>query len=147
MFSPYFYYVIANRLYKHKIPFLPKIITMLIRLIFTCYLPYKAKIGGKLTLGYGGMGIVIHDNAVIGTNCHFDQGVTIGGSSKKIDVPIIGNNVYLGAGAKVIGPVKIGNDVVIGANAVVLSNLPDNCVAVGVPAKVIKYGIKKSDYV
>jgi serine O-acetyltransferase len=116
-------------------------------MIFTCYLPHKAKIDGPLILGYGGMSVVIHDRVVIGKNCHIDQCVTIGGTSKKIDVPVLGDNVYVGAGAKIIGPVSIGNNVVIGANAVVLCDLPDNCVAVGVPAKVIKHGIEKSDYV
>jgi len=147
IFKPYFYYKIANKLYLKKIPILPNIITMFIRMIFTCYLPHKAKIDGPLVLGYGGMSVVIHDRVVIGKNCHIDQCVTIGGTSKKIDVPVLGDNVYVGAGAKIIGPVSIGNNVVIGANAVVLCDLLDNCVAVGVPARVIKHGIEKSDYV
>lgn len=147
MFSPYCYYKIANFLYRKNVPFIPRIITLLIRMIFTCYLPHRAQIDGPLVLGYGGMSVVIHDRVVIGKNCHIDQCVTIGGTSKKIDVPVLGDNVYVGAGAKIIGPVSIGNNVVIGANAVVLCDLPDNCVAVGVPAKVIKHGIEKSDYV
>ena len=147
MFSPYCYYKISNFLYRKNVPFLPRIITLFIRMVFTCYLPHKAKIDGPLILGYGGMSVVIHDRVVIGKNCHIDQCVTIGGTSKKIDVPVLGDNVYVGAGAKIIGPVSIGNNVVIGANAVVLCDLPDNCVAVGVPAKVIKHGIEKSDYV
>lgn len=147
MFSPYTYYKFSNFLYRKKIPVLPQLITMILRLVFTCYLPHRAQINGPLVLGYGGMSVVIHDRVVIGKNCHIDQCVTIGGTSKKIEVPVLGDNVYVGAGAKIIGPVVIGSNVVIGANAVVLSNLPDNCVAVGIPAKVIKHGIEKSDYV
>ena len=52
---------------------------------------------------------------------------------------IIGDNCIIGAGAKIIGNVKIGNNVKIGANAVVVKDIPDNCTAVGVPAKIITH--------
>ena len=52
--------------------------------------------------------------------------------------PNIGDEVKLSAGAKVIGDINIGSKVIIGANAVATKDLPSNCVAVGVPAKVIK---------
>lgn len=52
-------------------------------------------------------------------------------------VPTIGNNVVISSGAKIIGKVYIGNNVMIGAGAVVVNDLPNNSVAVGVPAKVI----------
>ncbi|MDA9074604.1 hypothetical protein N9K21_04515 [Amylibacter sp.] len=51
--------------------------------------------------------------------------------------PTIGNNVIIGSGAKVMGNIKIGNNIKIGANTVVINDLPDNCIAVGVPARVI----------
>lgn len=50
----------------------------------------------------------------------------------------IGNNVYIGTGAYVMPGVTIGNNCIIGANAVVTKDIPDNSVAVGMPAKVIK---------
>ena len=50
--------------------------------------------------------------------------------------PIIGNNVDIGAGAKVLGRITIGNNVLIGANAVVIKDVPDNSIAVGVPAEI-----------
>lgn len=56
---------------------------------------------------------------------------------------IIGNNVLLFAGAKIIGNVKIGDNVVIGVNAVVTHDIPDNAVAVGIPAKVLNYNGKE----
>ena len=49
----------------------------------------------------------------------------------------------VGAGAKVLGPFKVGNNVRIAAGAVVLDEVPDNCTAVGVPARVVKKGIKR----
>ena len=53
-------------------------------------------------------------------------------------VPTIGDNVEINAGVIIIGPVHIGNYVRIGANAVVIHDIPDNCTAVGIPAKVVK---------
>lgn len=50
----------------------------------------------------------------------------------------LGDNVFIGTGAIILPNIKIGNNVVIGAGAVVSKDLPDNCVAVGVPAKIIK---------
>ena len=44
----------------------------------------------------------------------------------------------VGAGAKVLGPIKIGDNVRIAAGAVVLDEIPDNCTAVGVPARVVR---------
>ncbi|MBB1436757.1 serine acetyltransferase [Pseudoalteromonas sp. SG43-6] len=138
---------LSFKLYKYKVPIIPKLLSLFIRLIFNCYLSEKSNFPKDLILGYGGLSIVIHERAMIGFDCHIDQCVTIGGTSKVYGVPIIGESVYIGAGAKVLGNITIGNNVVIGANAVVLCDLPDNCVAVGVPAKVIKHGIEKSDYV
>ena len=51
--------------------------------------------------------------------------------------PVIGDNVYVGAGAKVIGKVLIGNNVAIGANCVVIQDVPDQAVVVGIPGKVV----------
>ena len=47
--------------------------------------------------------------------------------------------MYIAPGAKIIGGIKIGNNVAIGANAVVVKDLPDNAVAVGIPAEIISY--------
>ena len=52
--------------------------------------------------------------------------------------PVIGNNVTLGATVTIIGNVHIGNNVKIGAGSVVVKDIPDNSIAVGNPARVIK---------
>lgn len=97
-------------------------------------IPLNAKIAGGLLLPHAN-GVVIHPDANIGPNCLIFQQVTIGtrGSSA---APQIGGHVDIGAGAKILGPVQIGNHVLIGANAVVLIDVPDNCMAVGIPAVV-----------
>ena len=56
-----------------------------------------------------------------------------------INRPQVGDDVVLGAGAKILGGIKVGSGVVVAANSLVLESLPDHAVALGVPAKVIKY--------
>jgi acetyltransferase-like isoleucine patch superfamily enzyme len=51
---------------------------------------------------------------------------------------VLGENVWLGTGAKVLDGVSLGDDVVVGANAVVTDDIPSGCVAVGVPARVVR---------
>jgi serine O-acetyltransferase len=103
-------------------------------------IPFTARIGPGLYIGHFG-GIILSPETVLGENCNISQGVTIGqaGREGKQLTPIIGDRVYIGPGAKIFGGIKIGNDVAIGANAVVTKDLPDNAVAVGVPAKIVSY--------
>lgn len=84
---------------------------------------------------HGLNGIIVSPKAKIGRNTMIYQQVTIAQKNNKS--PIIGDNVVIGAGAKIIGGVKIGNNVAIGANSVVVTDVPDCCIAVGVPAKII----------
>jgi serine O-acetyltransferase len=104
---------------------------------------FEAEIGGGLYLAHLA-GVVIGSRTKIGCNAYLLQGVTLGGSrGKERDgqtQPVVGDNVLIAAGAKILGPVRIGNNVEIGANAVVLDDLPDDSVAVGVPARVIRAG-------
>ena len=101
-------------------------------------IPYQADIGEGTIIGYQGIGVVIHKRCVIGRNCHIAQNVTMGGTSDLYEVPILGDNVSVGAGANIIGAVHVGNNVKIGAGAVVIRDIPNNCIAVGVPARIIK---------
>lgn len=87
-------------------------------------------------------GIIVSYYANIGENCTIMQQVTIAEEHGK--AASIGNNVFIGAGAKIIGGVHIGNNVKIGANAVVVNDVPDDCTAVGVPARIINRN-KESD--
>lgn len=79
MLNAIVFYRISRWLYLHHIPFLPKLVTLLIFLIYNSKIPYQAKIGKGTKFGYGGMGVVVHSKAVIGDNCSIDQQVTIGG--------------------------------------------------------------------
>lgn len=100
-------------------------------------IPLGTKVGKGLCFSHFSC-IVINSHCIIGDDCTIFQGVTIGSiRGPKGGVPTIGNNVVISSGAKIIGKVYIGNNVMIGAGAVVVNDLPNNSVAVGVPAKVI----------
>jgi serine O-acetyltransferase len=73
--------------------------------------------------------------------CDSNTLITVGDSDKK-GAPIIGDNCYIGAGAKIIGRVSVGNNVRIGANAVVVKDVPDNCVVVNQPSRVIQKNVR-----
>ncbi len=106
-----------------------------------------AKIGRGLVIDHG-MGVVIGETAEIGDNCTIYQGVTLGGTGKDVGKrhPTLGDNVLVGAGAKVLGPFRIGSNSKIAANAVVLEEIPENCTAVGIPAKIVRReGIRIED--
>lgn len=126
---------------KHILKVIGKISGVLVRIISQCEIPPDCIIGKGLRLEHGGNGIIIHHNAVIGENVKIFQQVTIGVNTGKNykdgKCAIIGNNVLIGAGAKILGDVSIGNNAKIGTNAVVLNDIPDNCTAVGMPARII----------
>ncbi|MDR2406916.1 MAG: serine acetyltransferase [Bacteroidales bacterium] len=100
-------------------------------------IPAETTIGKGFYIGHFG-GVVISPKVVIGNNCNISQNVTIGFKPRR-GYPTIKDNVYIGPGAVIIGNVTIGNNVAVGANAVVLDNIPDNAVVVGVPAKVVSF--------
>lgn len=96
----------------------------------------NSNLGGGLMIPHPN-GIVIHPKAIIGPNCLIFQQVTIGAGSIP-GLPIIGGHVDIGAGAKILGGITIGDHVKVGANSVVITDVPDNCTVVGIPARIIK---------
>lgn len=133
-----FLYRISSYLYKKKVPFIPKFIKCIIYLIYNSVIPYTTEIGADSRFAYGGIGVVLHSRAKIGSKVIIGQNVTIGRALDPEGIPVIGDNVYISAGSRIIGDIIIGNNVIIGANAVVTKDIPSNSIAVGVPAKVIK---------
>lgn len=98
-----------------------------------------AQIGKGLFIDHGN-GVIIGETSIIGDNCTFYQGVTLGGTGKEHGKrhPTIGNNVMISAGAKVLGSFTVGDGTKIGAGSVVLEEVPPHCTVVGVPGRVVK---------
>lgn len=111
---------------------------IVVKIIAGADVPATCTIGKSIYFPHGGKGVVIHPNAIIGDNVKIYHQVTIGsGGMGNNNAPKIGNNVMIGTGAKVLGDITIGSNSKIGANAVLLSSIPDNSTAIGIPAMVI----------
>ena len=131
---------LAHGLHRRGIPVLPRFVSHLGRFLTGIEIHPGAKIGNRFFIDHG-MGVVIGETAEVGDNVLLYQGVTLGGTGKQRGKrhPTVGNNVTVGVGAKVLGAITIGNNVKIGAGAVVLRDVPDNCAATGVPAKIVAF--------
>ena len=129
----------AHFFYKHKMFFIARAISQATVRMTGIEIHPGATIGRRFVIDHG-TGVVIGETAEIGDDVLIYQGVTLGGTGKDVGKrhPTLGNNVMVGAGAKVLGPIKIGNNVRIAAGAVVLTDIPDNCTAVGIPARIVR---------
>lgn len=127
---------IRSRLVRAPFTFLYHIFFRVCRNIYGIELPYTARIGRGVVFEHQG-GIVIHGSTVIGDGTIVRQNCTLGiRSLDDLDgAPVIGRNVDIGAGAVILGRVNVGDGAAVGANAVVLVDVPEGWLAVGVPAK------------
>lgn len=130
-------YTIQHRWLRMPFSFLYKLLKTLSEILTGIELPCETIVGRRFRIEHFG-GIIISGDAVFGEDCIIRNGVTVGlRKTGQRGSPVIGDRVDIGAGAKILGTIRIGNDVSIGANAVVLSDVPSNCVAVGIPARII----------
>ena len=138
---------VSHWLYRHRLFFLARLNSQIARHFTGIEIHPGATIGRRLVIDHG-MGIVIGETAEIGDDCLIYHGVTLGGTGKDHGKrhPTLGNGVMVSTGAKVLGPFKVGDGARIAANAVVLSEIPPEATAVGVPARVVRIGGEKVDY-
>lgn len=137
-------YGITIPVLRVPLSFLYKFLKFLSEMLLGIELPCEAVIGHRFVIEHVG-GIVISGDAIFGDDCVIRNGVTVGLRNRNHrGSPRIGDRVDIGAGAKLLGSIRIGNDVAIGANAVVLCDVPDGCIAVGVPAQVKMRGLRSS---
>jgi serine O-acetyltransferase len=99
-----------------------------------CVIGRGAEFGPGFVLVHAN-GVVINGEVRGGKCVTIEHQVTIGAEKRKS--PVLGDHVFVGAGAKIIGPVTVGDRAKIGANAVVLTDVPADATAVGVPARII----------
>ena len=141
------YHRLAHALYCHKLKFLARLVSQWSRFWTGIEIHPGATIGRRLVIDHG-MGIVIGETAEVGDDCLIYHGVTLGGTGKDQGKrhPTIGNNVLISTGAKVLGPFKVGDNSRIAANAVVLSEVPPDATAVGIPAQIVRIAGRSTHY-
>ena len=135
MTPPILLYRVSNKIYRLGFKRTSRFLSWINRFLFSVWLPSSVTAGKNFTLGYWGLGTVIHTATIIGDGCTINQNVTIGRNFGDKKVPIIGNNVYIGAGSVVFGEITIGDNAIIGSNSVVNKSVPPNTIVAGNPAK------------
>jgi serine O-acetyltransferase len=134
---------LAHALYTKGIPFLPRLISQVARILTGgIEIHPGARIGKRFFIDHG-TGVVIGETAEIGDNVMLYHQVTLGatgwwkhrGDGPVKRHPTIQNNVTIGVGASVLGPITIGHDSKIGAMALVLESIPPHSVVVAQPAE------------
>ena len=136
---------ISHPLYYIHFPFIPRLISQIMRFFTGIEIHPGAKIGRGFFIDHG-MGVVIGETAEIGKNCTLFHGVTLGGTGKHEGKrhPTIGDNVFIGAESILIGPMKVGSNVKIGADTTIINkDIPSNCTVVGTPGMIVKLNDKK----
>lgn len=129
-------YTIKSGLIRKPFSLLYKVLKVFSEMVTSVELPCEAKVGRRLVIEHA-FDIVVSGDAVLGDDVILRNGVTIGLRHRlRRGSPVIGNRCDIGAGAKLLGPIVIGDDVAIGANAVVITDVPSNSIAIGVPASI-----------
>lgn len=100
-------------------------------------LDYQTIVGPRLSLQHG-VGLVVHQDVVIGSDCTLRNGVTIGERRPHEGVPMLCNEVNIGVNAVILGPVTLGNGSVIGAGSVVIQSVDPGSIVAGNPARLIR---------
>ena len=136
-------YRFYHRLYKCKLCLLAEFLSRINYFFNGAEIDPGAEIGPGCKIWHSA-GVVIGRGVKIGKNVSIFSNVVLGGLGHSIfhhgepGYPEIGDNVNLYTGVTALGPVKIGNNCTIGAHSLVLKSIPQNSLAVGSPAKVIK---------
>ena len=124
---------ISHRLWRLRVPLLPRLLSQVGRLFTGIEIHPGARIGRGVFIDHG-MGVVIGETAVIGDHCLLYQGVTLGGTGKQHGKrhPTLKENVVVGAGAKVLGAITVGANTRIGAGSVLLRDVASDSTVVGI---------------
>ena len=135
---------ISHKLWKLKLPIIPRVLSQITRFITGVEIHPGATIGKGVFIDHG-MGVVIGETSEIGNRCLLYQGVTLGGTGKEHGKrhPTLEENVVVGAGAKILGAIYVGTNTRIGAGSVVVKDVESNSTVVGIPGRVVhQSGVK-----
>ncbi len=129
---------VIHRLWKAKIPILPRFLAEIVHSWTGVDIHPGATIGQNVFIDHG-TGVVIGSTAIVGDGTTLYQGVTLGGTSLQHTKrhPTLGKNVTVGSGAAILGDITIGDNVKVGANSVVVKDVPANATVVGIPGRVV----------
>ena len=130
---------LSHKLYKWKVPFIPRFISFIMRILTGIEIHPGAEIGERFFIDHG-EGVVIGETTIIGNDVLIYQLVTLGGTGKDKGKrhPTLMDGVIVGAGAKVLGNITLGKHVRVGAGSVVVEDVSDFATVVGVPGRIVK---------
>lgn len=103
------------------------IVNFLLKLLYSCDIPRKVRIGNNVVFPHNALGVVIHPDTLIGNNVCIQHHVLLG-EKNGCGAPVINDNVVINPYSIIIGEVHIGKNCVIGAGSIVTKDIPDNCV-------------------
>lgn len=138
-------YRIANVFYKQEHYTLARCISQFARMVTGIEIHPGATIGRRFVIDHG-MGVVIGETTEIGDDCFLYQGVTLGAGAEarqgeqtrgRKRHPTLRNEVIVGSGAEIQGDIVVGNNVRVASGSIVLKDVPDNSIVVGVPGRII----------
>ncbi len=131
-------YRLAHRLWHRGWHWAARLLSHLARWVTGVEIHPGAEIGRRFFIDHG-MGVVVGETARVGDDVTLYHGVTLGGTTWRRERrhPVLGDGVVVGAGAKLLGPITVGAGSRIGSNAVVIRDVPDNAVVVGIPGRVV----------
>ena len=128
----------AHWLWRGNLRLLARILSQISRFYTGIEIHPGATIGRRLFIDHG-MGVVIGETAIVGSDVTMYQGVTLGGTGKQHGKrhPTICDGVFIGNNANILGNITVGQNSRVGAGSVVLTDVPPNSTVVGVPAHIV----------
>jgi serine O-acetyltransferase len=140
-FSAVVLYRFKRWLHDRHVPILPRLCDWLNIVLWQVQIADNATIGPGLCISHGE--VIIAGEVKVGRNCTFNPFSGCGLVHKRrtghpwegLVGPTLGDNVFVGVGARIMGPITVGDNVRIGANSIVIHDVPEGAVVIGIPAR------------
>ncbi len=86
-----------------------------------------------------GQNVIVNTGAVVEHDCVIEDHVHIASAASLASTVHVGEGAHIGLGARIRQCIRIGRNAIVGAGAVVVNDVPDEVVVVGVPARVLRH--------